>query len=479
GTLASSSDEWIELFNPGSEAIDLANWRLTDGGDLDRTLAGIIEPRGFCLLERTDDQTVSDIVADLIYTGALSNDGERLELLDPSGASVDVANRGGSAWPAGDAETHASMERKQSGGWGTYTGYYGNGHDAAGSGIVGTPHAPNSLLFPTPVPTWIPGQVVVNEVLVRPHYDWEGTGGTDLNDEFIELYNRGPHDVQLGGWILDDLRNGGSTPFVLSNRLIQAEGYAVFFRTLTHLALNDTGDTVTLRAPNGHTVDTISYLRVRAYNLSYGRLPDGSDHLVYGLWPSPGNTNRIYTPPSFPVGSILVSEVAWAGTLASANDEWIELWNPGKESISLAGWALTDDNDIWAPLTGMLAPGGYCLLERTDDETISDLPADGIYRGALSDDGERLRLVDPSGRDIDVVNATGAWPGGQRDSRVSIERLGEEWLPFTGELGRGLDADGWPILGTPGGANSRDLEAALSAASSCAQGAAPAAGPCP
>jgi len=253
----------------------------------------------------------------------------------------------------------------------------------------------------------------------------------------------------------------------------------VFFRSRTHLALNDSGDTVTLRAPNGHTVDTIAYLRVKAYNLAYGRLPDGSHHLAYGLWPTPGEANRIYTPPSFPVGSILISEVAWAGTLASANDEWIELLNPGKESISLAGWAVTDDNDLWAPLSGILAPGGYCLLERTDDETISDLPADGIYRGALSDDGERLRLIDPSGREIDVLNATGGWPGGNTDSRLSLERLAEEWLPFAGELGRGLDADGWPIRGTPGSANSRDLEAALSAGFSCSQGSAPAAAPCP
>ncbi len=298
GSVASSSDEWIELYNPGAAAIDLADWRLTDGGDIDRPLAGAIEGHGFFLLERTDDNTVSDIAADVIYTGALSNDGEPIELLDPSRAVIDVANRHGGGWPAGDADDRASMERRESGGWGTYAGYFGNGRDAAGRSIHGTPHAPNSLLFPTPVPTWIPGDIVINEVLIRPHYDWEGTGGIDLHDEFIELYNRGPHDVRLGGWILDDLRNGGSKPFVLSNRLIQAEGYAVFFRTLTHLALNDTGDTVTLRAPNGHTVDTISYLRVRAYNLSYGRLRDGSDHLVYGLWPSPGGANLLFVTPT-------------------------------------------------------------------------------------------------------------------------------------------------------------------------------------
>jgi hypothetical protein len=41
-------------------------------------------------------------------------------------------------------------------------------------------------------------------------------------------------------------------------------------------------------------VDKISYKRVRAYNLSYGRLPDGSGHLHYGLWPTAGEPNRLF-----------------------------------------------------------------------------------------------------------------------------------------------------------------------------------------
>jgi hypothetical protein len=475
GTRASSSDEWIELFNPGSEPIDLHGWHLTDGGDIDASLAGELPPGGYFLLERSDDHAVADIPAEVIYHGSLSNDGERLELVDPTGAVIDVVNRHGGAWPAGEAEAHASMERTLSGGWGTYSGYGGNGRDAGGYPIAGTPRQANSLLFPTPRPTWIPGQIVINEVLIRPHYDWERKGGIDTDDEFIELYNSGPGDVQLGGWILDDLRRGGSAPVVLPQRLIEADGFAVFFRSRTSLALNDTGDTVTLRAPNGHTVDTISYLRVEAYNLSYGRLPDGSDHLAYGLWPTPRQSNRLYLPPSFPTGTLLISEIAWAGTQASSNDEWIELWNPGEAAVVLDGWSLTDDNDIRAPLTGMLSPGGFLLLERTDDGTIVDLSANALYTGSLADGGETLRLLDPSGREIDRVDASQGWPQGDRQDCLSMERFAGRWVTFRGGFGRGRDAAGQPILGTPGAANSRALEAALS----CPPGAARAAGLCP
>lgn len=316
GTRASSSDEWIELFNPNESEVVLDGWRLTDHGDIDVPLSGRIEARGFYVLERTDDQTVVDRPADMIYTGSLANSGEILALLGPNGDAVDRANRGGGGWPAGNAERRYSMERRDEDisreHWSTFTGYFGYGHDAAGSRINGTPGRPNSSLFPTPTPTWIPGAVVINEVLIRPHYDWEGTGGVDTHDEFIELYNRGPHDVNLGGWWLDDISGSGSRPHDLPNVTIPAEGFAVFFRTYSHIALNDSGDSVRLLAPNGHMIDKISYLRVRAYNLSYGRLPDGSNQLAYGLWPTPGEANLLFveatrspTPSPTPLPSAL------------------------------------------------------------------------------------------------------------------------------------------------------------------------------
>lgn len=48
----------------------------------------------------------------------------------------------------------------------------------------------------------------------------------------------------------------------------------------------------------GRVIDEINYLKVRAYNLSYGRLPDGSGHLLYGLWPTPGGPNELFEEPT-------------------------------------------------------------------------------------------------------------------------------------------------------------------------------------
>jgi hypothetical protein len=480
GTLASTSDEWIELLNPGSGEIRLDGWTLTDDGDVDIDLQGVLASGGYYVVERSDDQTISDQPADQIYTGALSNEGETLWLIDPSGTEIDLVNPGGGAWPAGDGSGRASMERTN-GMWRTFTGYFSLGLDAAGHAVRGTPRGPNSVLFPTPMPTWVPGRVVINEVLIRPHYDWEGAGGVTTADEFIELYNRGPGAVNLRGWILDDYVFGGSSPYELPSITLEPGEYAAFFRSRTHIALNDDGDSIRLSAPDGSLVDKIRYLRVKAYNLSYGRLPDGDDVLVYGLWPTPGKKNVLYTPPGpFPAGSTLINEVAWAGTLASANDEWIELWNPGSAAIHLDGWVLTDDNDIHIDLTGILPPGGYAILERTDDQTVSDFPAGANYTGALSNAGERLRLIDPTGKTIDVVNPEGdAWPAGDGEARASMERFDDGWVTFAGDPGRGLDAEGRSIRGTPGGVNSSVSTTDLSALRACGQEGATPAGPCP
>ena len=97
GMPANSFDEWIELHNNTDQDIDLTGWRLHTAGTPDVTLSGMIPAGGNYLLERTDDTSVPDRSADLIYTGGLSNSpGEVLTLtggvqaidivgLDPSG----------------------------------------------------------------------------------------------------------------------------------------------------------------------------------------------------------------------------------------------------------------------------------------------------------------------------------------------------------------------------------------------------------
>lgn len=132
GTTGSFNDEWIELRNTTGASISLAGWTLNAAdGTPSINLSGSIPANGFFLLERTDDSSVPGIAADLIYSGALENGGETLELRDSGGALVDSV----SGWSAGDNSTKATMERTSSG-WQTATASYDVG--------FGTPNASNT-----------------------------------------------------------------------------------------------------------------------------------------------------------------------------------------------------------------------------------------------------------------------------------------------------------------------------------------------
>ena len=64
--------------------------------------------------------------------------------------------------------------------------------------------------------------------------------------------------------------------------------------------------------------------------------------------------------------SVVVSEIAWMGTTASYNHEWIELYNNTAAPVDLAGWTLrAADGSPSIPLAGTIPPAGHLLLERT------------------------------------------------------------------------------------------------------------------
>src|SRR3989344_6359822 len=128
GTSASlPNDEWIELRNTTNETINLNNWTLkSEDGTPDITLTGSISPLGFYILERTDDQTLPEVDADQIYTGALGNTGENLVLKDIAGTiinQVDGSNNweiNGDGAQIGNNDTKKTAQKMDSG-WITAT----------------------------------------------------------------------------------------------------------------------------------------------------------------------------------------------------------------------------------------------------------------------------------------------------------------------------------------------------------------------
>lgn len=293
GTTSSlTSDEWIELYNATNATINITGWTLRAAdGTPNITLNGTIPAGGYFLLERDDDNTVSDIPADQIYTGELSNSGEALTLRDGANQVIDTANGNGGAWPKGSSSTYETMERvgtstENDSSWVTNSSAKRNGKNANGGNILGTPKSSNSQIFtPTPTPvatptsTPVPTRVVIdprpiiNEILARPGFDWNQDGKTDVFDEFIEIKNLTAIDISLSGWRLSIL-NGAS--FSLPNVTLKPGERVVFYGKQTNLLLSDGGLTLRLVNSSGKIYDAFTYNLARAEDKSFCRLPDGT-----------------------------------------------------------------------------------------------------------------------------------------------------------------------------------------------------------
>lgn len=106
-----ASNEWIELKNTTAGSVNFSGWSLRAmDGTPEISLSGIIPASGYFLLERSGDDSVSGIDADIIYTGALSNSGEHLILKNSQGEVIDEIDAS-SGWPAGDNESKETMQR--------------------------------------------------------------------------------------------------------------------------------------------------------------------------------------------------------------------------------------------------------------------------------------------------------------------------------------------------------------------------------
>lgn len=304
GTKASYYDEWIELYNASTQRINLDGWSLiSSSGNVDVDLSGHTIDAGAYFLLEYKNQDVTSEPADLIYDDRLSNDGEYLKLVYAN-KTVDTANISGGYWDAGSSSPdYRSMERRgvvadSLSAWITYDGAINSAVDAEGNIINGTPRQPNwaynvtptvaptrtnTPIAPTRTPTPYPYQsVVLNEVLPRPGHDWNVDGVVNVDDEFIEIINRGVSEVSLSGWRIAGLESSYTLPGISldAGQRIAIYGY------ISEISLSDGGDTVRLFKSNGQIADAVTYTVVKYADQSWCRLPES------GFW----NTDCFPTP---------------------------------------------------------------------------------------------------------------------------------------------------------------------------------------
>lgn len=164
GSVDSASDEWIELHNAGSTPVDLTGFRILDDGATSYALSGVVPAHGYFVLERREEAISTP--AGLVIAGiSLGNDGDRLQLQDAAGMTLDDVNPSGGAWPAGSATTKGTMARQPDDSWATTTTPSAV-TASLGSTVLGTPGASNdgvvtsASLALTTTPSAAPGATV-------------------------------------------------------------------------------------------------------------------------------------------------------------------------------------------------------------------------------------------------------------------------------------------------------------------------------
>jgi hypothetical protein len=106
--------EFIELYNPGTSAVDLAGWALTRGVDYTFPSGASIPAGGYAVVAENPavlQSTYGYAGAYGPWTGSLQADGEEVRLEDPAGNSADEVDYGmGYPWPTVGVAPNYSLE---------------------------------------------------------------------------------------------------------------------------------------------------------------------------------------------------------------------------------------------------------------------------------------------------------------------------------------------------------------------------------
>jgi len=283
-------------------------------------------------------------------------------------------------------------------------------------------------------------RVVINEVLANS----DASTGADR----IELYNPGPARVDLSNVYLSD-DDGDLLKYKIPAGIVLEPGD---FWTASEgtgpdefgFGLSASGETLYVTAATDDTVplpvrvlDAVSYGAMEP-EVTFGRFPDGSDCFGFLTSATFGGPNA---QPA--INDIVINEIMYHHGMRDERFEYIELYNRGSGTVSLAGWAFTDGIDYTFDAGTEMPPDSYLVVAMDPDFLVgvydnliigSNLV--GPYTGGLDDHSERIRLshpykdVDPLSGDVDVLMITadevtyydgGRWPSWADGQGASME----------------------------------------------------------
>ncbi|MBQ33533.1 MAG: hypothetical protein CMG32_01575 [Candidatus Marinimicrobia bacterium] len=152
--------------------------------------------------------------------------------------------------------------------------------------------------YPFDIPDQLIGQLKINEILVNN--DTTNTDESGEYDDWIEIYNTSGEDIDLSGmYLTDNADNLTKWQFPFGGVMLEAGSYLLVWcdenqeqgPLHTNFKLSSEGEFIALTAEDGVTItDSITFGQQSA-DVSFGRMPDGSDQWMFLDEPSPGAPN--------------------------------------------------------------------------------------------------------------------------------------------------------------------------------------------
>jgi len=268
-----------------------------------------------------------------------------------------------------------------------------------------------------------PDDVVLFLNEIMPGNDGVITDENGESDDWFEIYNSASEPVDIGGmYVTDDLtlsvEDWWQIPDTDANATtIPAGGYLVLWadgqpdQGALHVdfRLSATGESIGLADSDGATTLDISTYPALGADVSYGRIPDGTDAWQQFEAATPGGSNSFVAPTLLLNEFVADNDSTGFADEAGETDDWIEIYNSGSESIDIGGMYITDDlSNLRKALipatdaaTTTIQPGGFLILWADND------PEQGVLHldWKLSGDGEDIGLVAPNGSGIVLIDS--------------------------------------------------------------------------
>jgi hypothetical protein len=333
-----SKPDWVEIYNPSSNAVDLVDMSLTDSTLTPRRwvfpMGSLLPARAF-LRVRLDPDLPS----------SATNTGFGLKA---NGGAAYLFNR-----PADGGALASSV---------TY------GLQAADFSIGRVPDGTTNWVLTVPTFGGANLAASLGDPMALKINEWMASPSS--GEDWFEIFNPNPQPVNLSRlWLSDSVVNRmvyqipplsfiGSGPEAFQ-RFEADDPPSYLGADHVNFKLNGDGEALAISTSTGASINSIGFGQQQT-DVSQGRLPDGSPNfpINFPTTPTPGKSNFL------PLNSVVVNE------LLSHSDppleDAVEFYNPSGDDVNISGWYLSDSQNnllkYRIPTNTIVPAGGYLVL---------------------------------------------------------------------------------------------------------------------